>query len=637
MKARKSLVAVLWAAVLVSALFAPSGASAAPLGTITEVTTGAGTAPTSIAPGPDGNIWFVGSVSKVIGKVDLSTNPPTITKIEPGQQGLSPTAVPANITPGPDGNLWFTDTGTTKAIGKVDLSTNPPTITEFSTGLNAGANPENIVPGADGNLWFTDKGTTKAIGRITPSAVITEFSSGLQGTSNLGWVTSGADGNLWFTDNSKANEKQALKFEGTWVGETDKFKLVFKTCETADITYSTAGASFNTTIRTALEALACIGAGNVAVSGSGTTRTIEFKEALGFADQPLIGCIVTSGSGTCVTETTQQAALNAVGRITLSGTITEFVVPLLATPTRITAGSDGNLWYTDIAGNAIARYGIGASAPSLRAPQVLGSLQEQTQQSCGDDRWATWAGNQPFDGGLLESSTNPPAVRWFLNGSPVSTSRIFTPGAGTKGNTLSCTENVTYRSPLNVTVPVSSGVVTVIEQSQGPTGPTGPTGNTGTTGATGTTGTTGTTGATGATGTTGATGATGKTGATGATGVAGAAGAAGPAGPAGANGAPGPAGPQGPAGPAGRDAKVTCTVKKKGTKVKVTCKVQLVASTSSARLRWRLTHGGTVYRHGTAQAKHGLANVRVNLSDLDEGRYQLRLQGRKGGTTIVIG
>jgi hypothetical protein len=104
----------------------------------------------------------------------------------------------------------------------------------------------------------------------------------------------------------------------------------------------------------------------------------------------------------------------------------------------------------------------------------------------------------------------------------------------------------------------------------------------------------------------------------------------------GANGATGPTGSQGPAGAPGRDAKVTCIVKKKGTKVKVTCKVKLVASASSSSVKWRLMRAGRSYAHGSTRARRGNAGVQLDLSNLKPGRYLLRIQGQKGGTWIAV-
>ena len=70
-------------------------------------------------------------------------------------------------------------------------------VTEFPL-PHTGSRPYTIVAGPDGNLWFTesDRGT---IGRITPSGTITEFPLEWQDSGPYG-ITVGADGNLWFTE-----------------------------------------------------------------------------------------------------------------------------------------------------------------------------------------------------------------------------------------------------------------------------------------------------------------------------------------------------------------------------------------------------------------------------------------------------
>jgi streptogramin lyase len=599
-----------------------------PSGTITEFTTGleVESNPTAIAPGPDGNLWFTdSSLPPAIGRITPSG---TITEFT---SGLNAESQPRGITVGPDGNLWFADRGATPAIGRIDPFNPSEPITEFSAGLNVGSlpggppssfPPYGITAGSDGNVWFTDAGTTKAIGRITPSGTIEEFSTGLSATSRPVAISQGADGNLWFTDNSGQNEIQLLKFAGTWA-TGDKFKLEFEGEPTAEITYDSTASTLNTNVKNALGALTKVGgATNVNVTGSPPNLTVEFKGKLGFVNFPVMTCAVVTSGGTCAVESSVDGVPNAIGQISPSTqNITEFSAGPGRRPNGISPGLDGSQWFTDngSGGPAIGYVGTGMSfgtgsaggpvlPASQRPPSVMGTAQVGTQQVCGDDRWASWAGIQPQDGGLLSTSTTPPAVQWLVNGvANGTTTRTYTPVAGDLGKSLACTENVTYRYPLFVTTSATSAGVSVIAQNSGPTGATGPAGGVG------------------------PTGGVGPKGSTGAAGPVGAAGANGPAGPAGAKG------DQGPAGPAGRDAKVTCTVKKKGTSAKVTCKVKLVASASSSRLHWRLMRGGHSYAHGTARAHHHRVSIALGgLGGLGAGRYQLHLQGGKAPTTIVV-
>jgi streptogramin lyase len=622
-----------------------------PDGSITEFNSGNSNFPASALPGamilgPDGNLWFgEGPNGKKIGR----TTPAGVTT------EFALPSVAEHLTVGPEGNIWYTD-GSVGLI-KLNLSTEPPTPTTVvaAGGLHA------LTLGGDGNFWVLDTvGTT--VDRITPTGTVTKFADG-PGTSLTAAIAAGPDNEVWYAVQGN-NEEQDLQFTGTVSSGT--FKLTFEGETTAPITYSIIGGTLTSNVKNALGALPKVGGtSNVNVTGGISPFRVTFVNKFVETDLPLISC---DGSGLEGTTPGCQMKLNrdgarqamarmgpsgsvtdystglnpkfkpasmsvgadgsiwftdesttevfAVGRVTPVGAISEFSVPAGAFPVAIAPGADGNVWVASPGiffegPDTLLRVGAGTPPASLRAPSVLGSHQVGTEQTCGNDSWSTWAGSQPFDGGLLESSPTP-EVQWYRDGfeeiTAASDSWTYTPNqAEDEGHTLSCKVNVTYRAPLGVSTSASSGEVDVISQNSGPTGPTGATGNTG------------------------ATGATGSTGAAGSTGGQGPAGPTGPAGPAGANGqngAPGPQGAQGPAGPQGPAGKVTCKVKQKGSKVKVTCTVK--ASASSARLRWRLMHDGHAVRHGLTARHH-----RVRLGDLDEGRYVLRVEGRKS-TVIVV-
>ena len=72
---------------------------------------GAGKAPTDIAVGPDGALWFTESDGNAIGRITTSGE---ITEFPVPTPGAHPTG----ITAGPDGNIWFTE-NTTGAVGRV--------------------------------------------------------------------------------------------------------------------------------------------------------------------------------------------------------------------------------------------------------------------------------------------------------------------------------------------------------------------------------------------------------------------------------------------------------------------------------------------------------------------------------------
>jgi hypothetical protein len=131
----------------------------------------------------------------------------------------------------------------------------------------------------------------------------------------------------------------------------------------------------------------------------------------------------------------------------------------------------------------------------------------------------------------------------------------------------------------------------------------------------------------------GADGADGADGAQGPAGPAGPQGAAGSQGPAGSVGPAGPAGPQGPPGPTG---KVTCVVKKKGTKVKVTCTVRFRAA-NAARVAMRLSSGGRLYALGLGRRQRSTTVSLRAIRPLHAGRtYRLTMIFRNGRRTTTF-
>jgi len=102
----------------------------------------------------------------------------------------TPNSQPEVITPGPDGNLWFTEERTSK-IARITFKGK---VTEFPTPTSG--SPFDIVDGPDGNLWFTE-GATGRIGQIKPDGRIREIPFSVFDAA--GGITAGPDGNIWFT------------------------------------------------------------------------------------------------------------------------------------------------------------------------------------------------------------------------------------------------------------------------------------------------------------------------------------------------------------------------------------------------------------------------------------------------------
>lgn len=139
--------------------------------------------PYEITAGPDGNVWFTEGSTGKIGFIEPNVG---ITEIT-----FATFDAAAGITTGPDGNIWFCDS-TGNNIWRCEIPSH--NLTAFPVPV-PGSSPEDITTGSDGNLWFTGVAGGQ-IGRITPEGVITTLGEGLNTARS---IASGPDGNIWFT------------------------------------------------------------------------------------------------------------------------------------------------------------------------------------------------------------------------------------------------------------------------------------------------------------------------------------------------------------------------------------------------------------------------------------------------------
>ncbi len=312
----------------------PAGAHAS----ITELTAGltAGSQPTDITTGPDGNLWFTQRAG--VGRIGRVTPSGSITEYVGGiTSGFSAGQQPSHITSGPDGALWATEDGTTGQIVRLDPATG--TVTEYATGITPNRQPTGITTGPDGNLWFTERGGAGAIGRITPGGLITEYTTGLTSASAPTDIAPGDDGALWFTENSDPGR----------IGRIDP--------STGAITEPGSGLTANggpshIVSTDGGKELFFTEERNPGRIGSFKTggSIEEFTSGLTANSAP--GAIAQGGDGALWF--TEGASPGRLGRLWPdSGSITEFaggLVPGLTTdaaPTGVTQGPDGNVWFTE--------------------------------------------------------------------------------------------------------------------------------------------------------------------------------------------------------------------------------------------------------------------------------------------------
>ena len=176
---------------------------------------------------------------------------------------------------------------------------------------------QGVTTGPDGALWFTESNLNQ-IGRITPSGVVTLFPLpanpwGPAACPNLcgpNSITMGPDNALWFTGDHEIGR------------------------------------------------LATSGVTNIFPTGGSTAE----------------GGITTGPDGALwFTETNSFGGANAIGRITTSGTLTEYALPN-SFPTSITAGPDLALWFIDQKTKALGRITTTGSITKYSAPNLANGL-----------------------------------------------------------------------------------------------------------------------------------------------------------------------------------------------------------------------------------------------------------------------
>jgi streptogramin lyase len=141
----------------------------------------------AISAGPDGALWFAAE-EKGVPVIGRATMDGTITlRALPRPNGAG-----SALAFTPDGELWFTEPTADR------IATIGPSGEVGGQRLPAGSEPADLAAGPEGAIWFTERGTNR-IGRITTAGLLGEFPLPA-GTARPNQITLGPDGNLWFTE-----------------------------------------------------------------------------------------------------------------------------------------------------------------------------------------------------------------------------------------------------------------------------------------------------------------------------------------------------------------------------------------------------------------------------------------------------
>lgn len=345
---RRSDIAAL--AVLVSLSLVPMDAQA--LGTITEFPVASPNGPGPITGSANGYVWFAEPNDDTIGRIS-PTGAITEYPLPDSYQE------PRGIAAGPEGTVWFTETGShigSEGIGRITAS---GTITEFP--LPDGSVPYGITMGPDGNMWFTE--LFGRIAMITPSGTVTTFPARLQNEPLN--IVSGPDGALWFTEDGIVNGGTGAIGRLTTSGDLSEYLLPTPLGHHSGAGDIVVGADGNlwftwVTLDPAQPlATASHSVGRITPSGTIT----EFPVSAGGGWPP--GGIAAGPDGNLWFA---QGHANSIGRLSTSGVLTEYAVPTTdGFPADVTTGSDGNVWFSEANASRIGRVNLVAPAPTIES------------------------------------------------------------------------------------------------------------------------------------------------------------------------------------------------------------------------------------------------------------------------------
>jgi len=209
--------------------------------------------------------------------------------------------------------------------------------------------PNTITEGPDGNLWFTEimqKESVQVgkIGRMTTTGSLSEFSLPSANTLAIDIIT-GPDGNLWFTEGGKLARI-------TPMGKISEFKLSPPTMAQSIATGPDGNLWFTDQSKI----------GRMTLTGKVSEFSLPvhqypagpnpIKAPAGSGPNQSLSITAGPDGNLWFTEIGPAGLGSSIGRITTSGKITEFPLPSANSfPSSITAGSDGNLWFTVIGSN----------------------------------------------------------------------------------------------------------------------------------------------------------------------------------------------------------------------------------------------------------------------------------------------
>jgi streptogramin lyase len=320
---------------------------------------GKGTSATLLAVG--GTTRSTSGCSLAISDGTLTFNVSVTNTLRSGPSG-SPTIteypttanLPYGIVTGADGNLWFTEAGT-PAISSIKPDGTGYTSHPISS--QGFIEPVGDALGPDGNVWFGDD-CTSLVAKITTSGTITPYDNPpfFAGTITL---AAGLDGNSWFTE-----------FENNIVGNLNPTTSAYTSVTIPQTTLPNTPEVQGVALGPDGDIWYADFCNNVIGSIAAGTATSFTGGAQVTSGQPLF---LTAGSDGATWFVEGAPVTNIIGRMTTSGTLTEYNLSVLLAPSApnvnfITAGPDGALWFSDAGNNKIGRITTSGVATEYTVP-----------------------------------------------------------------------------------------------------------------------------------------------------------------------------------------------------------------------------------------------------------------------------
>jgi len=378
-----------------------------PAGVLSNLALPSGRSVQRFTKGPDGALWFTADngvlATDAVGRVSSGGS---ITE-------YPATEAHASITAGPDNAVWFVE----YTSGKIGRLSTQPFISDYA--LPAGfQQPADIVTTA-GSMWYMNKSTTgrSYLSSINTSGVITNYDIVPTGDTALDFngksLNIDSTGKLWFagcvTRASGVASKQLL------LGSMDPVSMVLayhyypssKCLGYASFDYDVSGSTIDASdnIWVSMHKNGYSGATKLLRFNTSGAQLSSYGSGYSPVSSPRNWTDLTAGPNNSLwiadgrnNKITQLTLSSSTGSVTAA---TSYSVP--NTPKNITAGSDGNLWFTYNNGS------VGKLTPSGVLTNIVitsGRVPQQFNSTSNGTIWMTAAKGSASSNGLVRIDTS---------------------------------------------------------------------------------------------------------------------------------------------------------------------------------------------------------------------------------------